>query len=285
MKFVLSNHLLSSCQYGSRPRSSTQEALLSVINDWHLMLSKNHQVASIFFVVKNAFNSVPHDKQILSLVCTGISGPLLQWFSDYITNRQQEVVLDGESSNLFAPQGSILGPLLFIIFINSISDLPLSPGAKLVLYADNILLYKPINSPNDVLLLQHDVNLILHWIRDQGLTPNHSKTMLLQFSRSKNVPTVNISIDGHPLSCSESVKYLGVTLSSNLTLSEHINIICKTAKCHLGLIHCKLHQASPQAHHSIYCTTILPKLDPHHSNDITALDRVQLFAGRVITHQ
>ena len=89
MKFLLSNHLLSSCQYGFRPRSSTQEALLSVTNDWHLMLSKNHQVASIFFDVKKAFDSAPHDKLILSLARTGISGPLLQWFLDYLTNRQQ----------------------------------------------------------------------------------------------------------------------------------------------------------------------------------------------------
>ena len=69
------------------------------------------------------------------------------------------------------PQGSILGCLLFITFMNSISDLPLSLGAKLVLYADDILLYKAVDSPNDVLLLQQDVNLILQWLHDHGLTP------------------------------------------------------------------------------------------------------------------
>jgi len=74
---ILSDHLLSSYQYGFRPRSSTQEALLSVTHDWHLMLSKNRQVASIFFDVKKAFDLVPHDKMILSLASTGISGPLL----------------------------------------------------------------------------------------------------------------------------------------------------------------------------------------------------------------
>ena len=147
---ILSDHLLSSCQYGFRPRSSTQEALLSITNDWHLMLSKNCQVASIFFDVEKAFDSVPHDKMILSLSRTGISGLLLQWFLDYLTSRQW-VALDGESFSLVAapsgvPQGSILGPLLFIIFMNSISDLPLSLGAKVVLYADDILLYKPIKS-------------------------------------------------------------------------------------------------------------------------------------------
>jgi len=83
--------------------------------------------------------------------------------------------------------------------MNSISDLHLSSGAKLVLYANDILLYKPINLRNDALLLQYGVNLILHWIHDQGLTPNHSKTGFLQDTRSNNVPTVNKSIDGHPL--------------------------------------------------------------------------------------
>lgn len=96
----------------------------------------------------------------------GVCGPLLQWLTDYLQNKHQRVALDEESSSLVlvssgVPQGSILGPLLFIIFMNSISDLPLSSGVKLVLYADDILLYKPIDSPNDAFLLQRDVNLIL----------------------------------------------------------------------------------------------------------------------------
>ena len=142
------NCLLSSCHYGFRPRSSTQQALLSVTNDWHLMLSKHRQVASIFFDVKKAFDSVPHDKLIQSLAHIGVCGPLLQWLTNYLQNRHQLVVLDGESSSLVSvssgvPQGSILGRLLFINFMNSISDLPLSSGAELVLYADDILLTKP----------------------------------------------------------------------------------------------------------------------------------------------
>ena len=128
--------------------------------------------------------------------------------------------------------------------MDSITDLPLSLGAKLVLYADDILLYKAIDSPNNV-FRQQDVNLILQWFRDHGLTANHSKTKLLQVTRSKTAPEVPISIDDYPLSPSNTVKYLGVTLSSNLSWSDHINSVCKTAKRHLGLVHRKLHQASP----------------------------------------
>ena len=101
-------------------------------------------MASIFFDVKKAFDSVPHDRLIQSLAHIGVCGPLLQWLTDYLQNRHQRVVLDEESSSLVSvssgvPQGSILGHLLFITFMNSISDLPLSSGAKVVLYANDTL--------------------------------------------------------------------------------------------------------------------------------------------------
>ena len=97
------------------------------------------------------------------------------------------------------------------------------------LYADDILLYKAVESPSDVLLFQQDVNLILQWFHDHGLTPNHSNTKLLQVNRSRTVPAVHISIDDYPLSPSKTVRYLGATLSSDLSWSEHIHSVCKTA--------------------------------------------------------
>ena len=126
-KFLFSNKLLSNCQFGFRPRSSTQEALLSVTNDWHKLLEKHHQVATVFFDVKKAFDSVPHSQILSSLQTLGIHGPLLHWIKDYLSNRQQRVVLDGAMSDPVTvtsgvPQGSILGPLLFNIFMNSIAN-------------------------------------------------------------------------------------------------------------------------------------------------------------------
>ena len=109
--------------------SSTQETLLSVTNIWHFMLAKHTQIAAVFLDVKKAFDSVPHNRLIKSLHSIGIQGPLLNWFRDYFTSTSQHVVLDGKSSTTTpvtsgVPQGSILGPLMFNIFMNSISKIP-----------------------------------------------------------------------------------------------------------------------------------------------------------------
>ena len=125
-------------------------------NDWHHLLSKNHQ----FLMLKRHLTLFP-TLLTSNLSSVGISGALHSWFEDYLTGRQQRVVVDEVSSPLSPvtsgiPQSSILSP---IIFMNSINYLPLSPGSKLVLYADDVL-YRPINSPEDVSILQEDINLI-----------------------------------------------------------------------------------------------------------------------------
>ena len=174
------NRLLSKNQFDFRSGFSTHEALFSVTIDWHQLLSKIHPITA-FFYVKKAFDSVPHTLVIQSLSSVGISGPLLSWFEDYLTGRQQRVVVDGVSSPLSpvtsgVPQGLILSPLLFIIFMNSIINyLPLSSGSKLVLYADDIVLYRPINSPEDITIIQEDINQILNWTKAHGLTLNPAK--------------------------------------------------------------------------------------------------------------
>ena len=296
-KFLYSNKLLSNCQFGFRPKSSTQEALLSVTNDWHKLLENDHQVATVFFDVKKAFDSVPHPQIISSLQAVGICGNLLHWTKDYLTNREQRVVLEGTMSDPVAvtsgvPQGSILGPLLFNIFMNSIANINLSTNAKLILYADDILLYKPINSTIETQDLQGDVNEINSWMQSHGLTANHSKTKLLTITRSTRTIPMNIDINNHRISPCDTVKYLGVTINNDLKWACHIHNTCKKAKQHLGFIHRKFHKSPPQIRNQIYRTAVLPKLDycgavwdPHHHTDIKKLESVQKFAGKIVTKQ
>lgn len=129
-------------------------------------------------------------------------------------------------------------------------------------------------------------------MRSQGLTPNLTKTQLLPITRSRRALPINISLNGHQISPCKSVKYLGVTISSNLTWSEHIASTCKKAKRHLGLLHRSLYRSPPLIRKQIYQSAILPKLeycssvwDPHHRSEIEALEGVQKFASKVVTRQ
>ena len=207
------------------------------------------------------------------------------------------MVLDGKSSALLpvtsgVPQGSILGPLLFIIYMNSISQVPLSPGTKLLLYADDIVMYRPVNSQSDVSSSQNDVNSIHRWTVEHGLTLNTSKSHLMPITRSRNPLQTHLTVDGIPLETVYSTKYLGVNISSDLTWGQHISITCKKAKQHLGLLHRKFHQASPQVRSKLYSSVILPKIeycssvwDPHQAKYISMLESVQKFGCRVISKE
>ena len=130
-----------------------------------------------------------------TLSSIGLCSHLTSWIQSYLCNRCQQVVLNGSSSHKShafsgVPQGSILGPLLFILYINSLSDIPLSPSSKLILYADDILYSRICNSPSDISLIQSDVNCISTWISSHYLTINSSKTkyMFLSFKPSSFFP-------------------------------------------------------------------------------------------------
>ena len=205
------------------------------------------------------------------------------------------MVLDGVSSDLCpvtsgVPQGSILGPLLFITFMNSINLLPLTTNSRLILYADDIVLYKPINNQHDIELLQQDIDSICKWTKEHGLKLNSAKTNILPISRSRKALQLKLKVDNKPIVVCSSVKYLGVTLSSDLSWSLHIQNTTRATKRQLGLLHRKLYQASPKARQAIYKGAILPKLeycasvwDPHQVTLQNQLETTQKFAARVIT--
>ena len=136
MKHLVEHNLLLDRQFGFRPGSSTQEAILTAVNDWHDILEGGGSVACVFLDLSKAFNSLPHDLIVNSLLSVGVCGILHTWFVSYLTNRKQRVVLDGFSSDTVkvtsgVPQGSILGPLLYILAVDTINRLPISRNSSL----------------------------------------------------------------------------------------------------------------------------------------------------------
>ena len=186
--FCTVNQNLSDSQFGFRPGRSTDTALLSATHSWLSFLDSRNSICAVFFDLRKAFDSVPLMNTLSSI---SLCSHLTSWIQSYLCNRCQQVVLNGSflhKSHAFSgvPQGSILGPLLFILYINSLSDIPLSPSSKLILYADDILYSRVCNSPSDISLIQSGVNRISTWISSHYLTINSSKTksMFLLFKSS-----------------------------------------------------------------------------------------------------
>ena len=123
------------------------------------------------FDLSKAFDSLPHCLVLSSLAKVGVCGSLYKWFVSYLSYRRQRVVLNGTSSSELdvssgVPQGSILGPLLFLISVNSICDLSFSLKTIISLFADDIILYKEIRCDLDLVAFQADVNLVVEWVKD-----------------------------------------------------------------------------------------------------------------------
>ena len=291
--FCNRHDIISNCQFGFRPGFSTVSALLSFTHHCYSLFDSRKSVCAIFFDLRKAFDSIPHKLLLDTLSSTGLPPLLIHWLRNYLSNRLQQVVINGQSSRHSlvlsgVPQGSILGPLLFIIYINGLSNIPLSSTAKLILYADDILLSLPCNSPSDISLIQHNIDLISSWISANYLTINSSKTKYMFISPKpssffSSFPL--LCLNGSSLELVSSYKYLGVLISSNLSWSLHIDSICRKSRQILGLLFRHFYRhSSPSALFKLYIALVRPHLeycsilwDPSSPSVVNSLEKVQFF--------
>ena len=138
---------LSNCQHGFRPHRSTISLLLTVIHNWAICLERRSTVHCLFLDYAKAFDSVPHERLLLKLNGLGITGSLQTWLRSFLTNRLQRVVINGCYSDWLpvysgVPQGSVLGPLLFLLYINDLEKAVLY--SELNVFADDVALYKKL---------------------------------------------------------------------------------------------------------------------------------------------
>lgn len=292
MEHLSDNDILSPHQFGFRPQFSTGEALLSVTGDWFEVLDKHCEVSTLFFDLTKAFDSIPHSVVLQKLHSVGLSNSLCSWFNSYLCNRYQQVVIDGATSQRIlvtsgVPQGSVLGPVLFLVAINDLTHLTFSLGTKLALFADDIVLYRTIACTLDFEPVQDDVTMLVDWMDANGLSLNGSKTkfMLLSRKRKSYYSGRQLWLRDAAIERVFEFKYLGVLVSHDLTWSSHISSICSKARRLLGLFYRQFYKVDPNLIFKCYLTIVRPLLDyccyvwsPHCMKDVKAVENVQYFA-------
>ena len=283
-------------QWGFRSGRSTVSALLDVTHKWLQSMDMGKEVCAVFFDLRKAFDSVPHRSLLEKLKATGINEYLLSWLHSYLHGREQSVVLDGKTSSTIpvlsgVPQGSVLGPLLFLIYINDSASEQLNLGTYITMYADDLLLHREINCSDDYLKLQQYVNTISNWVDTNRLTLNSKKCkfMIVSRRRRRSVPSCTLCLNGQPMDRVSHYKYLGVILTDDLSWSVHINEITSKARKVIGLIYRQFYSMSSiSSLIQLYTSLVRPHLeyasqvwDPFMVKDIQKLESVQKFALRM----
>ena len=292
--------LLHSAQFGFRPGHSTQDALVdalvSLVDEWREALDKDMLVGSVFLDFSKAFDMVDHSILLQKLSWYGVRGGELKWFEGYLEGRRQRVCV-GDATSEWAdirrgvPQGSILGPLLFILYAND-----LTRTIKVKQYADNTTL-SLVSSDASRLEegLVDDLEGVARWVEANKLQLNVKKTKLLLLSRkrrARELENVEVQIDGQKIERSKTVKCLGVLLDDGLTWKDQVQSVRK--RCFVGLAELRRLKdvLPPDTKKKIYNATVLPHLDycsvvwQECTQDMRKrLERVQNYGMRIILSQ
>ncbi|MCG8078312.1 MAG: reverse transcriptase family protein, partial [Candidatus Thiodiazotropha taylori] len=283
--------LLYDLQHGFREKRSCETQLIMLVEDLARSASEGKQTDLILLDFSKAFDKVNHAKLLWKLHDYGIRSNVLNWIRAFLGDRSQRVVVAGEESGSApvtsgVPQGSVLGPILFLIYIN---DLPDNVTSQVRLFADDTALYLTLEGAHDSSVLQRDLDKLSVWETDWDMEFNPSKCQVVQVtgSNSKKPIKATYKLHGEVLETVTCAKYLGVDISSNLSWGSHIDRIVNSANKTLGFVRRNVQTKIPGVREAAYNTLVRPQLeyaaavwDPHHDNRIKQIEKVQRRAAR-----
>ncbi|MES9994334.1 MAG: reverse transcriptase family protein [Candidatus Thiodiazotropha sp.] len=288
------NNLLSSLQSGFIPGDSTINQLTFLYNTFCQALDAGKEVRAVFCDISKAFDRVWHSGLLHKLQAAGVTGEVLAWFKNYLCDRKQRVILPGTVSDwkfirAGVPQGSILGPLLFLLYINDIVN---DIGSNIRLFADDTSLFIIVDDPLTAAgSLNTDLNRISQWAATWLVSFNPAKTESLLISRKRNRQHhPPLFMQDHQITEVESHKHLGLYLSNDCTWHKHIDFITEKAWYRINILRKLKYKLDRKSLETIYLTFIRPLLEYGDIiwNNCTQqekieLDKIQNEAARIAT--
>ena len=222
LDYLTKNNIIPANQHGFVPKKSTVTNLIECMNDWTLNFDKGVNTDVIYLDYSKCFDTVCHSKLLYKLAKYGIEGSAYKWLESFLLNRKQHVKINNCVSPAAAvesgvPQGTVLGPLLFLIYSADLSNTVMH--SKLSMYADDTKLYKAINDENDCVLLQNDLTLVSEWANLWQMKLNPEKTKVLSIGNiSRNY---EYKLDNNAIEHVNHMKDVGVIIQSNLKFTMH----------------------------------------------------------------
>lgn len=278
-------------QHGFRRGLSTVTQLLDFVHNLSISINNRGQTDVIFLDLSRAFDKVSHAKLLIKLREILKNEIIVRWLTDYLNLRQQYVEVQGDRSGLVpvtsgVPQGSVLGPLLFLLFIN---DMVRDISANVSMFADDCVIFSRISCRKDQDALNSALNAISSWCSSWQMDLNVQKCAVMTVSRQIDPLRYTYEIDGRAVNFVNSYTYLGINITNDLTWNSHIEKICRKASHKLWFLKRNLKYATPDTKLAAYKACVRPILeyaspvwDPFTATNIDKLETIQKRALRFI---
>ena len=287
--FLVKHKLLNSSQHGFLKARSCLTNMLCFLEEITKWIDVGSPVDIIYLDFQKAFDKVPHQRLLLKLKAHGIGDSITDWIEQWLTDRRQRVVVDGEISNWKSvlsgvPQGSVLGPILFLIYINDLDD---SITSNVLKFADDTKLFRKVNTDGDKQHLQNDLDRLVKWSEKWQMLFNFGKCKCLHTGH-RNL-NVNYRMGDTVLGTTVKEKDLGVTISADMKVSEQCGIAASKGNQILGLIRRNITYKGKKLIIPLYKAIVRPHLEyciqawrPYRKKDIDTLERIQRRATKMI---